>query len=143
MRPDPPEWSEPAPRAAVEIRRMDRADPPDFVAFLQAADKWVGDELDLRTLQAGDRLLVRTRNTGYLFSMTGSHTARLTPDRDDRPSGPVRIQGCIFGRSKAIKPDHLFCGGALEILFEEHKQPMITTAIGEIQLVRRSPPGGA
>jgi len=122
---------------------MDRADPPDFVAFLQAADKWVGDELDLRTLQAGDRLLVRTRNTGYLFSMTGSHTARLTPDRDDRPSGPVRIQGCIFGRSKAIKPDHLFCGGALEILFEEHKQPMITTAIGEIQLVRRSPPGGA
>jgi hypothetical protein len=122
---------------------MDRTDPPDFVAFLQAADKWIGDELDLRGLQAGDRLLVRTRNTGYLFAMTGSHTAELTPDRADRPRGSVRIEGCVFGRSQAIKPDHVFCGGGLEILFDGHSQPMLTTAIEAIQVVRRSPPGGA
>ena len=122
---------------------MDGADIPDFVAFLQAAEKWVGDELDLRGLQAGDRLLVRTRNTAYLLTMTGGHTAQLTADRGDRPSGPVRILGCVFGQSKVIKPDHLFCGGGLEVLFEGHAEPVVTSAIKAIQVVRRSPAGGA
>jgi hypothetical protein len=121
---------------------MGPPDLPDFVAFLQSADKWIGDSFDLRELQAGDRLLVRTRNTGYLFAMTGSHTASLTPDRPDRPSGEVRIQGCVFGMSKVIKPDHIFCGGGLEILFEGHDQPAVTTPIEAIQVVRRIPPAG-
>jgi hypothetical protein len=121
---------------------MDRTDNPDFVAFLGAAEKWIGDELDLSQLKAGDRLLVRTRNTGYLFAMTGSHTARLTPDRDDRPSGPVRINGCVFGGSKVIKPNHLFCGGNMEIVFEGYEEPVVTTAVKAIQLVSRSPAGG-
>ena len=122
---------------------MGHPELPDFVAFLQSADKWMGDSFDLRELQAGDRLLVRTRNTGYLFAMTGSHTARLTADRPDRQSGEVRIQGCVFGMSKVIKPDHIFCGGGLEILFEGYEQPSVTTPIEAIQVVRKVPPNGA
>lgn len=122
---------------------MDRHSLPDFVAFLESADKWMGDELDLAQLQAGDRLLVRTRNTGYLFLMTGQHAAHLTSDRADRPKGAVRIQGCVFGQSKMIKPDHLFCGGGMEILLDGQPQAVVTTAIEAIQLVRRSLPAGA
>jgi hypothetical protein len=122
---------------------MDSPSPPDFVAFLKSADKWVGDELDMAQLQAGDRLLVRTRNTGYLFVMTGPHSAQLTSDREGRPRGPVRIQGCVFGHSKMIKPGHLFCGGGLEILVDGQSQAVITTAIVAIQLVRKSAPAGA
>src|ERR1700683_642593 len=92
---------------------------PDFIEFVKAAGKWTGDELDLGGLQEGARLLVRTKNTSYLFVITGPNAALLTPNRLDRPSGPVRIQGCIYGRSKMIKPGHLFCGGGLEILYDE------------------------
>jgi hypothetical protein len=116
---------------------------PDFVEFVKAAGKWTGDELDLGSLQEGDRLLIRTKNTSYLFAMTGPHSAVLTPNRADRPAGPVRIQGCIYGQSKMIKPGHLFCGGGLEIRFDEEKNTVITTAIEAIQLVRRSAPAGA
>jgi hypothetical protein len=116
---------------------------PDFIEFVKAAGKWTGDELDLGGLREGDRLLVRTKNTSYLFVITGPNAALLTPNRSDRPSGPVRIQGCIYGRSKMIKPGHLFCGGGLEILYDEGKNTVITTAIEVIQLLRRSAPAGA
>ena len=114
---------------------------PDMVAFLQAAGKWQGHELDLKGLAAGDRLLVRTRNTRYLFLMTGEHTAQLTTDRADRPAGPVQIQGCVYGQSQMIKPGHLFCGGGLEILLAAGGATYTTTPIEAIQLVRSSPPG--
>jgi hypothetical protein len=116
---------------------------PDFVEFLKAADKWTGDQLDLAGLKEGDRLLVRTRNTSYLFAMTGPNAAVMTPNRLDRPKGPVKIQGCVYGKSKMIKPEHLFCGGGLEIMYDEGKNTVITTAIEAIQLVRRSAPAGA
>jgi hypothetical protein len=119
---------------------MDRPPTPDIVAFLHAAEKWIGDELELSQLQVGDRLLVRTRNTQYHFAMTGRHTALLSTNRADRPSGPVQIQGCTFGRSSMIKPDHLFCGGTLEILCDQGKKTFTTTAIETIQLVKISRP---
>ncbi|HEY5078717.1 MAG TPA: hypothetical protein VII43_02675 [Opitutaceae bacterium] len=122
---------------------MESESIPDFVEFVKAAGKWTGDELDLGSLQDGDRLLIRTKNTSYLFAMTGPHAAMLKPNRADRPSGPVRIQGCIYGQSKMIKPGHLFCGGGLEIRFDEDKNTVITTAIEAIQLLRRSAPAGA
>jgi hypothetical protein len=115
---------------------------PDMLAFLQTSEKWVGDELDLNQLQIGDRLLVRTRNTNYLFAMTGEHTAELSSDRTDRPSGPVQIQGCVFGRSRMIKPGHLFCGGGLEITFDEGRQAFTTTPISAIQMIKVTPPAG-
>jgi hypothetical protein len=120
---------------------MHQPDGPDIVAFLQAAEKWIGDELDLSQLAAGDRLLVRTRNTHYLFLMTGEHTARLTTDRADRPSGEVQIQGCVFGHSQMIKPGHLFCGGGLEILLAPGGQTYTTTPIEVIQFIRNGATG--
>jgi hypothetical protein len=119
---------------------MDRPHTPDIVAFLHEAKKWIGDELDLGQLQAGDRLLVRTRNTHYLFAMTGQRTAVMSTNRKDRPSGPVQIQGCTFGRSSMIKPNHLFCGGTLEIICDQGSKTFTTTAIEIIQLVKTSPP---
>jgi hypothetical protein len=115
---------------------MQQPDSPDMVAFLKAAEKWMGDELELGILAAGDRLLVRTRNSRYLFVMTGTHTARLTTDRADRPSGIVQIQGCVFGESRMIKPGHLFCGGGLEILLAPDGKTYTTTPIEAIQLVK-------
>jgi len=121
---------------------MDQPYVSDLVAFLQAAEKWVGDELDLSLLRTGDRMLVRTRNTTYHFLMTGPHAAHLTTDRADRPSGPVQIQGCAFGQSRMIKPGHLFCGGALEIAFDDGHQTFTTTPIAAIQMLKVSPPNG-
>jgi hypothetical protein len=118
---------------------MDSPGTPDIVAFLQSAEKWIGDELDLNELRAGDRLLVRTRNTHYLFAMKGGHTAELSCDRADRPRGPVQIQGCVFGQSRMIKPGHLFCGGALEISLESERRTFVTTPIEAIQLVKSAP----
>ena len=120
---------------------MEPARPPDIIAFLQAAEKWIGDELDLSQLKAGDRLLVHTQNTRYLLLITGANAANLTVDRPDRPQGPVRIQGCTFGRSKMIKPDHLFCGGGLEFTMEADRQTYTTSPIRALQLV--SVAGGA
>ena len=118
---------------------MDSPGTPDIVAFLQSAEKWIGDELDLNELRAGDRLLVRTRNTHYLFAMTGGHSAELTCDRPDRPHGAVQIQGCVFGQSRMIKPGHLFCGGALEIRLDKERRTFVTTPIEAIQLVKSAP----
>ncbi len=117
---------------------MDNPGTPDIVAFLQSAQKWIGDELDLSELRAGDRLLVRTRNTHYLFAMTGGHSAELMSDRTDRPHGPVQIQGCVFGQSRMIKPGHLFCGGALEISLKRERRTFVTTPIEAIQLVKNT-----
>jgi hypothetical protein len=122
---------------------MDSPYIPDIVAFLQSAEKWVGDELDLGGLQAGDRLLVHTQNTRYLFVMKGQHRADLTPDRADRPRGPVQIQGCVFGGSKMIKPGHLFCGGALEITLDQGRRTFTTTPIQALQIVKVKPPAAA
>ena len=112
----------------------------DIVAFLQAAEKWMGDELEMSNIRPGDRLLVQTRNTRYLFQMTGVHTALMSTDRPDRPSGRVQIQGCVFGRSSMIKPDHLFCGGGIEITLDEGRRKFTTTPIEAIQLVSSAGP---
>ena len=119
---------------------MHKPETPDIVAFLQAVGKWMGDELELSQLVAGDRLLVRTRNTHYLFLMTGTHTAHLMTDRADRPTGRVQIQGCVFGQSRMIKPGHLFCGGGLEIRLTTSGEIFTTGPIEAIQVVKTSPP---
>lgn len=122
---------------------MEPYSPPDIVAFLQTAEKWIGDELELSQVQAGDRILVRTRNTSYLLHMTGPHTARMITDRADRPNGAVRIDGCAFGRSRMIKPGHLFCGGSMEFKVEQDQQTYLTSPIQGIQWVSSIPPKGS
>jgi hypothetical protein len=115
---------------------MDKPYIPDIVSFLESAAKWTGDELELDGLGQGDRLLVRTRNTNYLFTMTGKNTAEMVSDRADRPKGAVQIQGCVFGQSRMIKPGHLFCGGGLEITYNQGHETFTTTAIVAIQCVK-------
>ncbi len=112
--------------------------PADIISFLQSAEKWIGDELDLDLVRPGDKLLVRTRNTNYLFEMNGAHTAILTTDRPERVGGAVQIQGCVFGGSSMIKPGHLFCGGALEIAYQNSSKKFTTTPIAAIQLISNS-----
>ena len=119
---------------------MEQPGSADIVAFLQAAEKWVGDELDLGQVQADDRVLVRTHNTSYLLHMTGPHTARRVTDRPDRPDGAVRVEGCAFGRSHMIKPRHLFCGGNMEFKVEQSQQVYITSPIEALQWISRSRP---
>jgi len=114
---------------------MESSGPPDIIAFLQVTEKWIGDELDLTRLKPGDRLLVHTKNTRYLLVITGADTANMTVDRPDRPQGPIQIQGCIFGRSKMIKPGHLFCGGGLEFTLVADRQTYITSPITALQLI--------
>lgn len=112
----------------------------DIVAFLQETGKWIGDELELDRIRPGDRLLVRTRNTNYLFHMTGTHSAIMSTDRPGREGGPVRINGCVFGRSSMIKPGHLFCGGGLEVAYQNDVRRFTTTPIEAIQLIASAPP---
>jgi len=119
---------------------MDNPLIPDMVAFLKSAAKWTGDEMELDGLAPGDRLLVRTRNTNYLLTMTGKNTANMISDRDDRPKGAVQIQGCVFGKSRMIKPGHLFCGGGLELAINQGHETFTTTAIVAMQCVKFNAP---
>jgi hypothetical protein len=117
---------------------MEQLGAQDIVAFLQTAEKWVGDELDLEQVQVDDRVLVRTHNTNYLLLMTGPHTAQLVTDRKDRPDGAVRVEGCAFGRSNMIKPRHLFCGGSMEFKVEQNQQTYTTSPIEALQWISRA-----
>jgi hypothetical protein len=112
----------------------------DWEGFLrrQAADATT--ELDLSGLRPGDHLLVLTRNTAYAFTLGDGTEATLTTNRPDRPTGRVRINGCTFGASSSIKPDHVFCGGNLEFVHPESHEVYTTTAIMALQIVRSDKP---
>ena len=111
----------------------------DWVKYLRANEGKLGAELELAQLQAGDVLRVATVNSEYVLTIVKGRDATLVCPQPGRPSGPVSIKGCTFGMSSSIKPDHLFCGGNLELGYEIDGVPMThrTTAIKEIQLTRR------
>jgi hypothetical protein len=110
---------------------------PDWLTVLRKHVEDGGAEFDLGQLQAGDLLRVVTGHTTYDFVIKEGRDAELETDRPDRPAGPVRIMGCTFGMSSSIKPDHLFCGGNLEFTFEGGAMTHLTTAIREIDWLRR------
>ena len=93
-------------------------------------------ELDLSTLRPGDTLLVITMPTAYTLKILGNDEAMMTTNRPDRPSGKVRINGCTFGASSSIKPNHLFCGGNLEFTHGDGHEVSTTTEIRALQLVQ-------
>ena len=111
----------------------------DWLRYIKSKEGKLGDELDLTQLKPGDILKVITRNSEYLLTLREGRDADLVCKKLGRPSGRVRILGCTFGRSSSIKPDHLFCGGNLELSYRADDAPMThrTTAIKEIQLRRR------
>lgn len=110
----------------------------DWLDHLKNHAQSAGEELDLEALQPGDLLQVITLHTTYAFKILQGRDAELATDRPDRPSGPVRIQGCTFGASTTIKPGHLFCGGNLEFQYQNGERIQTTTAIKEIRLVRKA-----
>jgi hypothetical protein len=106
----------------------------DWLRFVKSKTGKLGDELDLSELKPGDALRVITANSEYSLTIVSGRDAILTCPQPGRPAGRVRIMGCTFGRSSSIKPDHLFCGGNLELSYRENGVPMThrTTAIREI-----------
>ncbi|HSV64197.1 MAG TPA: hypothetical protein VLH83_12715 [Chthoniobacterales bacterium] len=111
----------------------------DWIRFVKSKKGKVGDELDLSLLEPGDLLKVVTKNSEYVLKIVKAREADLTCRQPGRPNGRVRIMGCTFGRSSSIKPDHLFCGGNLELTYQRNDVPMThrTTAIKEIHLRHR------
>lgn len=114
--------------------------PSDWLHFVKSKTAALGDELDLSQLAPGDVLKVVTLNSEYVLTMTEVRDAELVCEQPGRPAGPVRILGCAFGQSSSIKPDHIFCGGNLELSYRLNGAAMThrTTAIQEI-LWRRQP----
>jgi len=111
----------------------------DWIRFVKSKKGKVGDELDLTLLEPGDLLRVVTKNSEYVLKIVKGRDADLSCAQPGRPNGRVRIMGCTFGRSSSIKPDHLFCGGNLELSYRLKGAAMThrTTAIKEIHLRRR------
>jgi hypothetical protein len=111
----------------------------DWIRFVKSKKGKVGDELDLSQLEPGDLLRVVTKNSEYVLKIVKDRDADLSCAHPGRPNGRVRIMGCTFGRSSSIKPDHLFCGGNLELTYRHKGAAMThrTTAIKEIHLRRR------
>jgi len=112
----------------------------DWLRYVKSTKGKLGDELDLSELKPGDLLKVITRNSEYLLTIEKNRDAILTCEQPGRPKGRVRIMGCTFGRSSSIKPDHLFCGGNLELSYQLKGAAMThrTTAIKEIHLRRKT-----
>ena len=109
---------------------------PDWEEFIRRHQASGVVELDLTTLRPGDTVVVVTNHTAYTFKLLAQTEAMMTTHRPDRPSGRVRINGCTFGASSSIKPDHLFCGGNLEFTHNDGHEISTTTEIRALQLVQ-------
>lgn len=110
----------------------------DWTGSVQQFATEAGDELELNTLEAGDRLQVKTRHTLYdlTWLKSGEMEALLTTDRIDRPLGPVRVIGCALGRGSTIAPQRLFTGGSLEFTSEQGAWVHRTSSIVWIRMIR-------
>jgi len=110
----------------------------DWLRYIKSKNNKLGDELDLAELRPGDLLKIATGHADYFLTVVKDRDAVLRCSKPGRPEGPVRIMGCTFGRSSSIKPDHLFCGGNLELSYQLEGASMThrTTTIKEIQLQR-------
>lgn len=122
------------PISANDSHSMD-----DWVQYLKSNEGKLGDELELSQLQPGDLLRIVTLHSEYFLTILKGREATLVCPQPGRPAGPVSIMGCTFGLSSSIKPDHLFCGGNLELsyLLEGVSMTHTTTAIKEIHLQRQ------
>jgi hypothetical protein len=119
--------------------------PADWLETLKEHHGAHHAELDLEALAEGDVVRICTRNTIYALRVSSpAREAVLATDRADRPSGRVRIMGCTFGQSSTISPDRLFCGGSLELTFDQegHRMVHTTSAIRSIEWFHRIDVGG-
>ena len=113
----------------------------DWLEFLKDAS--TDAKVDLRSLCAGDVLLIDTKNTIYRLEVLdpGERFVEVTTNREDRPMGWMRLMGCTFGLSSTIAPDDLFCGGNVEMTTRRDGESVThtTTEIRRVVLVSRSP----
>jgi hypothetical protein len=111
----------------------------DWVQYLRSNEGKLGEELELAQLQPGDLLRLVTLNSEYFLTIVQDREATLVCPQPGRPGGLVSIMGCTLGLSSSIKPDHLFCGGNLELSYKLEGRSMThtTTAIKEIHLQRQ------
>jgi len=110
----------------------------DWDSFLKSLPESSQKELELAAIAPGDRVLIKTRNTHYLFTWQSDDSAELRANNRKAPCGQVRIMGCSFGLSSSIRPDALFCGGNLEFTHSKGERTWTTSAIEEIYLLHRS-----
>lgn len=120
---------EPAPEADDWVRG------PDWLKAVAMIGSAAGQEFDLTQIHAGDLLRVSTAQTIYVFKIVDPvmRDALVLANREGRPQGACRIMGCTYGRSRSIKPDHLFYGGNLEFTHAEGIRTHTTTAIRAIE----------
>jgi len=111
----------------------------DWLHYIKSSEGKLGAELELAELKPGDVLKIVTLHSQYQLTIVRGREAMLDCSQPGRPAGRVRIMGCTFGRSSSIKPDHLFCGGNLELSYRLDGAGMThrTTAIKEIHWQRR------
>jgi hypothetical protein len=87
-------------------------------------------------LRAGDRVIVRTRNSSYVLCFLGEDRFRVSGGWFDR-NGPtpvtITVTGCTWGGS-AIKTDLVASRG----LFLEFGNQVLTTRIQDFRLIRAS-----
>lgn len=95
------------------------------------------EQVDLKTLGPGDRLVVVTKNTRYEFEWLEGGSVLLQTDRADRPWGQVSLTGCVFRRSRVLTPGVVFKGGKLEFLSMEGQVKHQTTAIDSLTVIRQ------
>lgn len=110
----------------------------DWTSFVQSLPQPLPQELDLQAVAPGDSVLVKTKNTLYLFTWKGACQAELRTNNQKTPSGSVQIMGCSFGLSSSIRPDALFCGGNLEFTHQRGEKTWTTSRIDEIYLLHLS-----
>jgi hypothetical protein len=113
---------------------------PDWKSFLKSLPESFEQEIALKAIVPGDRVLIKTRNSAYLFDWKDVDEANVRSNDPKAPSGPVRIMGCSFGLSTSIRPDVLFCGGNLEFTHSNGEKTWTTSPIREIHLLHRSQP---
>ncbi len=87
------------------------------------------EEIDLSTLEPGDRLVVITKHTRYEFEWLEGGGVLLSSNRADRPSGLVTQAGCVFRRSGIVVPNVVFRGGKLDFFTMDGKVHHRTTII--------------
>jgi serine/threonine protein kinase/TPR repeat protein len=126
----------PAPSQEAETP-IPEAIPDGFKIIAEVTDPNAA-EFDLNQLLPLDRLDVTTKRTHYKFTIVSGRDADLETNRTSRPAGRVRITGCTFGNSTAIKPDHLFYGGNLEFTYEREgtRRTHLTTSITTLRHLR-------
>lgn len=99
------------------------------------------DEVDFKTMQPGDQLVVVTKNTRYQFDWQEAGGVLLQSNRPDRPWGQVTLTGCIFRRSGILAPDVVFRGGKLQYLTMDGRVEHRTTPIVALTVARQSERG--